>query len=387
MTFKQLTLVLHRWLGFSSGLVVFIVGITGCTLAFRDEIEHYTKPCLFVKEQSGKTALAPSVLDSLLKKTLPGVPADSIRMSGLQYPGPGRSVIVNYNIGTKSVFRAYLDPYTGKAIAVNQPIIDFFSWVEHGHRWLWFSFQIGRPIQSSFILVFLLLMISGIILWWPKRWNKTGRKKSLTVSWRSKWRRLNYDLHNVLGFYMTWVALIIVITGLCISSPWFQGGVYWLTSGGQQAKPFKPVFSDTTNVAPIPFSVKRLDSLWFNQIRTGNQASITYFFPAAKNTALLEMVNTSPGNTYKRVFHYYDQYTLADISAQSSFYGTYEQSGTADKLRRMNIDIHMGVIGGLPTKTLAFLASLIAASLPITGFCIWWNKRNKTTKKHSNHNT
>jgi uncharacterized iron-regulated membrane protein len=43
----------------------------------------------------------------------------------------------------------------------------------------------------------------------------------------------------------------------------------------------------------------------------------------------------------------------------------------------MNYDIHVGAILGFPGKVLAFLASLIAASLPVTGFMIWWGRRKK----------
>jgi uncharacterized iron-regulated membrane protein len=43
----------------------------------------------------------------------------------------------------------------------------------------------------------------------------------------------------------------------------------------------------------------------------------------------------------------------------------------------MNYDIHVGAVLGLPGKIIAFCASLIAASLPITGFYIWWGRRKK----------
>jgi len=49
----------------------------------------------------------------------------------------------------------------------------------------------------------------------------------------------------------------------------------------------------------------------------------------------------------------------------------------ADKIVRMNYDIHVGAVLGLPGKFLAFFASLVAASMPVTGFCIWWGRRKK----------
>jgi uncharacterized iron-regulated membrane protein len=42
-----------------------------------------------------------------------------------------------------------------------------------------------------------------------------------------------------------------------------------------------------------------------------------------------------------------------------------------------NYDIHVGSILGLPTKIIAFIVSLICASLPVTGFMIWWGRRKR----------
>lgn len=52
----------------------------------------------------------------------------------------------------------------------------------------------------------------------------------------------------------------------------------------------------------------------------------------------------------------------------------------ADWLRKSNYALHVGAIGGLFTKIIAFITSLICASLPITGFYVWWGKRKKTKK-------
>ncbi len=42
------------------------------------------------------------------------------------------------------------------------------------------------------------------------------------------------------------------------------------------------------------------------------------------------------------------------------------------KWRNTNYGIHTGTIFGWPTQVLATLACLVAASLPITGFLIWF---------------
>lgn len=61
--------------------------------------------------------------------------------------------------------------------------------------------KIGQPIVAYAILKFVIMLITGLILWWPKRWNKTNIKKSITIKRKASFKRVNYDLHNVFGFY------------------------------------------------------------------------------------------------------------------------------------------------------------------------------------------
>jgi uncharacterized iron-regulated membrane protein len=51
----------------------------------------------------------------------------------------------------------------------------------------------------------------------------------------------------------------------------------------------------------------------------------------------------------------------------------------------MNYDIHTGAVLGLPGKILVFFAGLIIASLPITGFYIWWGRKQKEKNKKLSH--
>jgi uncharacterized iron-regulated membrane protein len=48
---------------------------------------------------------------------------------------------------------------------------------------------------------------------------------------------------------------------------------------------------------------------------------------------------------------------------------------------RMNYDLHTGAVLGLTGKIFAFLISLLIASLPITGFYVWWGRKKKKAIK------
>ena len=70
MNFKKIIGKVHLWLGLTSGLVVFIVAITGCLYAFKDEIENASEPYRRVSP-SATNFLLPSQLAAIAKTDLP----------------------------------------------------------------------------------------------------------------------------------------------------------------------------------------------------------------------------------------------------------------------------------------------------------------------------
>ncbi len=110
-----------------------------------------------------------------------------------------------------------------------------------------------------------------------------------------------------------------------------------------------------------------------------------YGFPdtsKAKSTINIT-VYPSKGQFYNNRSYTFDQHTLKEFKREGLYGMDYEQASVGDKLRRMNYDIHVGSILGFPGKVLAFLSALIGASLPITGFLIWYGRKfkKKATKK------
>ena len=67
---------LHLWLGLPSGIVIFIVAITGCIYAFQDEIKDMMRPSLKV-ESNGKAFLSPEELKEKAGRYVFVTPADS----------------------------------------------------------------------------------------------------------------------------------------------------------------------------------------------------------------------------------------------------------------------------------------------------------------------
>jgi uncharacterized iron-regulated membrane protein len=372
---KKLIGKLHLYLGLVSGILVFVISITGCILAFEQEIKCITQPYMFVEGPTNGKVLPPSVLAAIARKAVPGKQA-----RGILYDTPDRNAKVGfYNLDPEYYYVAYINQYTGKVVKVWNEDGDFFHFILHGHYYLWLPEKIGQVVVASATLIFLTMMISGLVLWWPK--NKSAAKQRFSIKWSAAWRRKNYDLHNVFGFYVMSIGVILAITGLVWGFQWFSQGLYTITGGKGSDVYYNPP-SDTTTLAGTDKTMQVVDKAWFTlQKEYPKYSSLNISLPTEKAESIYSYVNFREGTYYDVDYNYFDQYTGKKIKAEGPYSGKFKEANFAQTLRRMNYDIHTGAILGLPGKILMFFASLICASLPVTGFLIWWGRRKKAPKK------
>ncbi|MBK9509289.1 MAG: PepSY domain-containing protein [Cytophagaceae bacterium] len=369
MTFKKIIGKIHLWLGLSTGLVVFVVSITGCLYAFQKEIQDALQPFRFSKVEN-REMLPPSTFEKIARKQLPDA-----HLHAINYPGKGRSVeAIFYGLNPEHYFIIYHNPYTAEVIHVQNMEETFFHWVLDGHYYLWLPPKIGQPITSYATLIFVFMIFTGLVLWWPK--NKAAAKQRCWFRWKNttQWKRKNYDLHNILGFYSSILLLIISITGIFFGIQWFTYLIYKGTGGEKELLFTEPV---SQKIKSIGFKRPVTDLVW-EKMKTEHPEAISLEVHAIESdsSAIGANVNTRQDMYWSIDYRYFDQYTLKEIKV-NHVYGRLKDANTADKLIRMTYDIHTGGILGFSGKVLAFLLSLVAASLPVTGFMVWWGRRRK----------
>lgn len=364
---------IHLWLGLIIGSVVFIVSITGCIYVFQKEIQDYTQTYRFAAEQQGKPYLPPSAFEKVARKTLP-----QYHLHAVMYPGKGRSVqSIFYGFDPEHYYTIYHDPYTAEVIHVQNMYKTFFQWILTGHYYLWLPPAIGQPIVSYSTLVFVAMLLTGIILWWPK--NRAAAKQRFWFRWKSstQWKRKNYDLHNILGFYTSWLLLVVALTGMVFGLQWLSNTAYAVAGGDKSLVYAEAISSKDTVGMPIKPAI---DLVWEKMVREHpNAVSIEVHTIESDSSAISANANTRSGVYWTTDYRYFDQYTLQELEV-NHLYGRLKDATSADKLMRMNYDIHVGAILGLPGKILAFLLSLTAASLPVTGVTVWLGRRKRKRK-------
>ena len=378
---KKLNAWLHLWLGLASGLIVFIVSITGCIFAFQKEItELIYKDVLFVTPQS-TAMLAPGVLQ---EKAQAAMGKDKPIQYMTFYREPDRAWEFSaYKEGNEKAITffgsvdyyasAFVNPYTGAVTGIHDYKHDFFVIVKYIHWSLLLNHPIGAQIVGWSTLIFVILLITGLILWWPKKWTKSTREQSFKIKWSAKFKRVNYDLHNVLGFYSMLFALVLALTGMVWAFKWFQATVYVIAARSTTPPENKTFKSDTT----LQLSTNGLDIAYNYLLKEMPHAQrFGASAPAVDASAPIYMSAYFSKETY----YDRDDFQFDKKSGKVLYRKTANDRNAGEKLIGMNYDIHVGAIGGIPGKILAFIISLICASLPITGLLVWLNKGKKKAK-------
>ena len=368
---RKTILEVHRFLGLVTGMVVFVVAVTGCLWVFKDEIQSLNDDYKYVAPQA-KATLPPSQIKSIAEKILPNK-----AIHGVVYGQPNEAIEVVFYEAEPEVFyqSIFLNPYTGEFIKKVDNDGGFFGFILKGHLRLWLPEAIGSRLVSYSVLLFLVLLISGLILWWPK--NKKNRQQRFKFDWKAttSWKRKNFDLHSVVGFYISSFALILAFTGCVMAFNWFYF-IAFKVAGGEKAPQFIIPENVSTEQAILdaPPAYDQLISYLYNTYPEAESFELHY--PSTDTSTIYVEVGNSKGLYYNADYVFYDQYTLEEVPTPS-IYGKYQDADFADKVIRMNYDIHVGSIGGIVGKIIAFLASLTCASLPISGILLWYGRKYK----------
>jgi uncharacterized iron-regulated membrane protein len=372
-TFRKLTNDLHLWLGLGSGIILFLVCLSGTVLTFEEEIKG-----LFLKELVvSNVETQPQSIQNLKRTLEKEGTVTSVAIPAYSNEPYQFSVKTTPKQRRGNIF--FIDPYTGAYRQKAKSELDgFFMTMFRMHRWLLLDSKIGRPIVGVATIIFLFLSISGLYLWFPKKLKWKNFKPGFKIKFSANWKRINHDLHNTLGFYSCIFLVIMTLTGLCWSFEWYRDAgsavlgtkVFGNRGGGPK---YESKLLDNTKVLTV------------DEILEVSDSELNY-----KGTTRLSFVDNDKG-----VYNISKQ-KASSLSPVISDKLILDRDGSVlnkELFREKPINvqiaslikpIHTGTIFGGLSKTIYFITCLIATSLPITGTLIWWNKLQKKRKKKRN---
>ncbi|MBC9909938.1 PepSY-associated TM helix domain-containing protein [Chitinophaga varians] len=358
---------LHLWLGISSGIIVVIVALTGTLFVFCDDIIDALAGKALHVEVIKEKKLTPETLVAVFHQEHPDLKAFSFQA----YKDPSRSSRIGAADKDGHFNFTWIDPYTGKCLTTSGAYY-FFYVVAHVHSGEMPFGKTGNLIVQIATWIFLIELVTGLILWWPVKWTPATRQQSFRIKWKASFRRVNYDLHNVPGFYSLLPALMLTVTGLIIVNDTVKRSTHQLL--GSQPDAFKMMRKKA-----LPFDSARpfvaLHTILDDLLQAPDAEQVRLSIPKDSATTLFAMSGRELGlKALDGRMMMIDRYSGREMTFPSVIHRSLAVDG-------MNMNLHIGFWAGWLGKILTAIAGLICATLPVTGFLIWWGRRNKKKKR------
>ena len=401
---KKIFRKIHLWLSVPFGLIITLVCFSGAMLVFENEAnEWFRRDLYYVETVKG----SPLPMDKLLEKVATTLP-DSVAVTGVSISSdPGRA----YQVSLSKPRRAslYVDQYTGEVKGKSERS-GFFMFMFRMHRWLLDSMNPGnegifwgKMIVGVSTLLLVFVLISGIVIWWPR--TRKALKNSLKITATKGWRRFWYDLHVAGGMYALIFLLAMALTGLTCSFPWYRTAFYKVfgVEVQQRAAQGHEQKSDAQkrNTKLAAHREKKREG---NEVRKGERSrrpennhsdmySVTSPFvywqeiydKLRRQNPEYKQISISSG-TASVSFNRFgnqrasDRYSFNTDNGEFTETSLYQHQDKSGKIRGWIYSVHVGNWGGMFTRILTFIAALLGSALPLTGYYLWIKRLIKVRK-------
>ena len=373
-------------------------------LVFENEANEWFRRDLYYVETVKESPLP---MDKLLEKVATTLP-DSVSVTGVSISSdPGRA----YQVSLSKPRRAslYVDQYTGEVKGKSERS-GFFMFMFRMHRWLLDSMNPGnegifwgKMIVGVSTLLLVFVLISGIVIWWPR--TRKALKNSLKITATKGWRRFWYDLHVAGGMYALIFLLAMALTGLTWSFPWYRTAFYKVfgVEVQQRAAQGHEQKSDAQkrNTKLAAHREKKREG---NEVRKGERSrrpennhsdmySVTSPFvywqeiydKLRRQNPEYKQISISSG-TASVSFNRFgnqrasDRYSFNTDNGEFTETSLYQHQDKSGKIRGWIYSVHVGNWGGMFTRILTFIAALLGSALPLTGYYLWIKRLIKVRK-------
>lgn len=374
MSFRKILFWVHLSAGCVAGLVIFVMSVTGVLLAFERQINTSVDNRFHVT--SGGSRQMP--LEELASKVNPEAkqpPTITIRAAA--------GAPLEFGYGRERTL--FVDPANGNVLGeASRSTRAFFSSMERIHRSLGSEMRSGpgRPITGACNLLFLFLVVSGLYLWFPKKWTMQYVRPALWFRGRLRGRARDWNWHNTIGFWCAIPLFFVVLSGVIMSYQWANNLLYQLTGTeapapgqregggpggpGQRGSGQRPPRRRSQNEASLQHAQSLEALLAVAKRQNSDWKSISFRLPSESERAVTFSLDSGNGGQPQKRSQVTVERSTGKV-VRSEGFSTYN---TGRKLRTIARFLHTGEVLGLGGQIVAALASLGGAFLVWTGISL-----------------
>lgn len=347
---KKLLLNLHLYVGIIAALFLVCVSISGAIIAFEPELNRAFNGQLTNVRVSGPQ-MNWDAFRARVEQQSPGW-----KLIRFYFPdAPDRSTYVRLrNVRTHKIRHVYANQYTGQVLGSTE---DGSNWIIKVHD-LHVNFlagKIGNQIVTWTTVGVLVLSLSGIVLWWPRKVFRFHRDRPLP--------RINRDLHMSVGFWSSLATFAFAVTGLSLH---YQTGK------------LLDLLNTPSSATTMPGHGTSIEGMLQTAREALPGATIPRLLLSEKqgDPIFLYMRFPEDKTPAGRSFTTLDARTGSVLSVGSSRTMPVMQTALVQWTR----EIHTGTLFGLPSKILVSFCAILLTVLAFTGPLIWVNKLRAAAK-------
>ena len=375
---RKLSKTLHQILSIVVGIFISIICFSGAMLIFENELTEWQNPHLYnvTPLESGARPLT-SLLPEILATQPQGAEITYVDIKD----NPSKSYTIDIDLGDDESKTVFVNQYTGKILGEAPDDIAFFTVMYRLHRFLLQSrpkgdgIFWGKRIVGISTIVFVFIIITGIVVWVPRRGRSWGNRFKISV--RRGWHRLWYDLHVAGGIYVALLLLVMALTGLTWAFPWYRTAFYGIFA------PERNELSTTENNSLDIAANEPTDTTTLTQFAVWQGV-----YDAVKQHSNYVEISINPDEVRARIsdcgnrrasdYYEFDTATGAITSVE-----LYKNTSNNSKLRGWVYSLHTGSWGGFWVRLIYFIAAMFGATLPLTGYYLWIRRTLRSKKQHS----
>jgi uncharacterized iron-regulated membrane protein len=388
---KTALLQIHSVVGLALSLLLTLIGLTGATMSFEDEIGASLDAGMMRVEARSAPMLTPDELIARLRTTHDVGKVSALTMAS----DPSAAVRIRFarNEDRSRPSSFYVDPYDGHVLGVPRAE-EFFATVRKLHRWLLIPGDAngyGRQITGVAAIGLMVMLISGLVLRWPRRARsvKMWLKPNLALRGRG-WQR---SLHAVAGTWVLLIYLVMTLTGLWYSFDWYRSGAIWLLSRPSTvAAPMQPKSprrvgtADAKSIDAKSTDAKSTDAkpADANQPLALDRAWSTFLHEQGERFATAQLTLPAGAGTVVRIRSWArgvshegarDEFRIDAATGRLVSSEIYADKTIGERMLSSVLDIHRGSLFGWPGKLLFMVAAALMPLFGVTGLMLYLSRR------------
>jgi uncharacterized iron-regulated membrane protein len=376
----------HLIAGLTAGLVILVMSVTGVLLTYERQLIAWADSGYRSElPAQGAPRLPVDRLIERVRAARPDVSPASVTVGS----APDAPVVVAFE--QRSLFA---DAYTGRILGEGgTKVRAFMSGLRSWHRWLAAEGEqraVARAVTGWANLIFALLALSGLYLWFPRKWTWAHIRSIVFFSRKATGMARDFNWHNVIGFWSALPLVIVVVSAIPISFPWANNAVYRAVGeeppagrgggaggrggregGARGTAPGEPSRRTADGTRERPVNGLALHDLMARAERHANGwRTITLRLPASQNAPVVFAIDRGDGGQpHLRSTLTLDRATGAVVSDES-----FASQTLGRRIRSVMRFAHTGEVLGLPGQTVAGIVSAGAVVLVWTGFALAWRR-------------